>query len=72
MRESQYWLLICDTRAEAGYPSMAADPWCRRLLCEAAVDEAPCGADGRIYRFADRSVLVVNSAGATVISGGMS
>lgn len=68
MTEAAYWLAICGTRCLAGFPSMVADPWCKRLLSEAAYYKPePVGRDGFMWRFEDGSQLIGNSDMATAI-----
>lgn len=67
IRESQYWRIICDSRFDAGFEALATDPWCRRMLSEAAVDQVPCGADGHMYRFRDGSQLIATSDAVVVL-----
>ena len=72
MTDATYWRLICDTRVTSGSPSLASDPWCRRLLSQVAgprsvtmaseeYHPAPLGKDGTIWRFDDGSALLANS-----------
>lgn len=72
--EASLWLAVCGTRCWAGYSSLSADPWCKRLLYEVAGPEGtatytpdPVGRDGFLYTFRDGSKLLVNSAMATVL-----
>jgi len=66
MTDARHWLFICETRANAGYASLIADPWCRRMLAEAADRVEPVGGDGRMWVFADGSTLFANSGAAVV------
>ena len=65
MTDAQHWLFICETRMHDGHPSFVEDPWCVRLLAEAAADDPDeprtlIGARGRMWTFSDGSRLVAH------------
>jgi hypothetical protein len=66
MTEAARWLTICLDRLGDHSIAVVTDQWCRRILSDAAVSVGPCGADGTVWRFADRSLLIANSDTARV------
>lgn len=80
MTEAAYWLAVCGTRCLAGFPSLATDPWCKRLLSEVAgpmqitrrnpdalYAPEPVGRNGLKWVFADGSSLLANSDVTTTL-----
>ncbi len=62
MNEANYWRDQCEVRRFHGYGSIVLDPWCRRLLSEAAImPPSPVGIDGYRWQFGDGSVLLATS-----------
>lgn len=54
MTEAQYWFALCGNR------DLVDNPWCRRLLAEAADKTLTTGFCGRAWVFQDESILIAN------------
>jgi hypothetical protein len=59
--EAAFWFDRCAERVGADPERMLRDRWVRRTLSEMAVTVLPAGINGYLYRFPDRSRLIVTS-----------